>query len=118
MKELTRDFKRISKDLDKRLVDELKEAADPVKSKAESLALSRIRNMPRSPDWATMKVGVSRAQGLVDMVPASKGRGRGRANLSSMLMDRAMDPALESNQQQVVNRVDDLIGGLADRYGF
>lgn len=118
LKELTRSFKRISKDLDKRLVDELKEAAAPVADDAEQLALSRIRNMPASPHWAAMRIGVSRAQGLVYMVPAARGRRRKRRNLSDLLLTRAMDPAVEKNEDQVLGRIENLIDSLGDREGF
>lgn len=119
LKELTRAFKAISKDLDRELVGELKAAADPVKAEGEKLALTRIGNMPRSPDWAVMRIGVSKAQGLVYMVPQRRRRGgSGRANLANLLMDRAMDPALEKHQDDVVQRVDQLLGKLGGDHGF
>lgn len=119
LKELTRALKGISNGLDRELVGELKAAADPVKAEGEKLALTEIRNMPRSPDWAAMRIGVSKAQGSVYMVPQRRRRGgSGRSNLATLLMQRAMDPAVERNQDEVVKRVDDLIGRLADNNGF
>ena len=118
LKELTRDFKRISKDLDKRLTGELLEAAEPVKDLAQSKALTQIGNMSGSPNWATMKTGVSRAKGTVFMVPASRGRKYSRRNLADLLLQRAMDPAVTEKQDHVVNALDNLIGDLANRYGF
>lgn len=121
LKQLSRDFKRISKDLSDELVDELKDAAEDVKDEAERLALTEIRNMPRSPRWAGMRIGVSRAQGLVYMVPAARSRrkpNRSRKNLAILLLDEAMDPAVERNADKVTGKVDDLLGRLADRHGF
>ena len=119
LKELTRAFKNISKDLSRELNDELKEAAEPVRSGAERYALGRIRNMPRSPHYATMRVGVSKAQGVVYVVPAWRRRGgKGRANLKTLLLERAMDPALEENQAEVLHKVDNMLGRLAGHQGF
>jgi hypothetical protein len=119
LRELTRAFKKISKDLDKELTNELKEAAEPVRSGAEKLALGRIRNMPRSPHYAGMRVGVSKAQGAVYVVPAWRRRGgSGRANLKTLLLERAMDPALEENQGEVLDKVDRMLGRLAGHQGF
>jgi hypothetical protein len=121
LKELSRDFRRISKDLSDELVDGLKEAADGVRSDAEDLALGKIRNMPLSPHWAGMRIGVSRAQGLVFMVPAARSRrrkGSGRSNLKNLLLERAMDPALAKNADGVVKNVDNLLGKIAGQNGF
>ena len=121
LKELTRAFKAISKDLSKELNAELREAADPVKQEGEHLALTRIRNMPRSPEWAGMRIWISKARGVVFMVPAARGRrlrGSSRPNLADLLMERAMEPALAANQGEVVDRVDRLLGRLAGENGF
>ena len=120
LKELSRDFKRMSKELSDELVGELKDAAQVVVDEAEELALRRIRNMPRSPRWAGMRIGVSRAQGLVYMVPAARRRsgGSGRKNLADLLLDEAMDPAAEKNAGKVVDRLDDMLGRIANGNGF
>lgn len=120
LKELTRDFKRISKDLDKRLTGELEKVAKPVADDAEQRALTSIRNMPGSPDWAAFRIGVSRARGVVFMVPASRGRRRKRPNLSSLLLTRAMDPAAtaEENERLVHDGLSDLIDHITDKHGF
>lgn len=120
LKELTRAFNGMSKDIAQDLVWELEEAADPVRKTAEPLALTTIRNMPRSPRWATMKISVSKAKGAVAMFPASRRQrgSSGRPNLADLLMDRAMDPALEANETEVVKKVDDLLERLGDEHGF
>jgi hypothetical protein len=117
--ELQRDFRKMSKDLDKDLVKQLKEAADPVKVEAKSLALTEIRNMVYSPRWAGMRIGVTGARDLVYMVPSAKGRGgRSRSNLSGLLFDKAMEPALERHEEDVIERIDQYLGNLGDEYGF
>lgn len=119
LKELTKSFRGISKDLTKELSGELKAAAEPVRSRAEGLALTEIRNMPASPRWAGMRIGVSTARGAVFMVPAARSRRRTkRPNLARLLMERAMDPALAQNTDKVVANIDDLLGNLFEANGF
>jgi hypothetical protein len=117
LKELTRDFKKISKDLSKEVTRELKDAAEPVRTGAEQLALGQIRNM--TPRWAAMRIGVSAAQGRVYMVPqARRAGGSGRANLKGLLLDRAMDPALEQHADEVKDNINDVLGHIFDHNGF
>ena len=119
--ELNRDLRRFAEDVSDDLVDGLKEAAEDVRTDAESLALGRIRNMPRSPRWAGMKINVARGSAAVRMFPKARSRrrpGGGRSNLADLLMDRSMDPALEQNAAGVERKVDALLGRLANRNGF
>jgi hypothetical protein len=119
LKELTRDFKRMSKDLDKGLTKELQRAAEPAAQKAEELALGKIRNMPRSPHWAGMRIGVARARGVVYMVPAARRSSRrARPNLSPLLLERAMQPAVEDTAPEIIDRMGDFIDRIADGNGF
>jgi hypothetical protein len=118
--ELQRDFRRMSKELVGDLRRELKDAAEPVKKLGESLALGEIRNMPSSPRWAGMRIGVS-GQAIVYMVPSARSRrrrGGARPNLAPLLLDRAMEPALERNSGQILARVDRMLGRLGGEYGF
>jgi hypothetical protein len=53
------------------------------------------------------------------MVPSAKGRGgRSRSNLSGLLFDKAMEPALERHEEDVIERIDQYLGNLGDEYGF
>jgi hypothetical protein len=106
-------------DVHKELNDALKAAAEPVARDAEHLALTQIRNMPRSPHWAGMRIGVSVARGVVYMVPAARSKKRiKRPNLSDLLLNRAMDPALERNAAKIEHEVDRMLGRLAGENGF
>lgn len=119
LKELTRDFQKISKSLSKEITKELKDAAEPVRTGAEQKALRDIRNMAATPRWAAMRIGVSRAQGSVYMVPrARRAGGSGRANLKDLLLERAMDPALEENADKVKDNINDVLGHIFDDNGF
>lgn len=117
MRELQRDFKRISKDLDKGLTGELKKAAEPVAVLARQLALGEIRNMTYH--WAGTRVGVSRAKGQVYIVPVArrKSGGSSRPNLAPLLLD-AYEPAVERKQGEVVDRLEEFIDRVADNNGF
>lgn len=117
LRELTRDFKKISKDLDKEVTNELKEAADPVKRDAQQKGLSQIRNLTQR--WSRMRIGVSKAKGLVYMVPATKRSvGTPRPNLNPLLMDEAMWPAVEDNRDEVVKGLEEMIDKLGGHYGL
>lgn len=117
LRELQTAFRKIGGSVNKELRDELKDAADPVKVRAQSLALTQISNMPRSPRWADMRIGVS-ARGVY-MVPRARRRGgSGRPNLKGLLLDQSMDPALMEKQDEIVQSVEKMFDNLAGRNGF
>lgn len=121
LKELTRAFGVLSKELDKEVRESLLEGVEPVRERAEQLALSGIRHMVRSPEYAEMRTGVSRARGVVFMVPAWRSRripGRKRPNLADLLLNRAMDPALEENTEEIIRGVERTLDQLAGEQGF
>lgn len=118
LRELTRDFKKMSKELDDEVTDELKRVAEPVKQVATRYALGHIGNMPRSPRWAGMRVGVAKGRGVVWMRPAARRRGGSpRSNLGPLLQ-REMEAAVENKEQEVVNGLDKMLGRLGGDYGF
>jgi len=97
---------------------ELRQIAEPVAREAEQLALDSIRRMPRSPKWSKMRIGVTR--NLVYVAPRQKGtHGRGprrRPNLADLLLDRAMEPALERNTPGIERHFDQLLDQVADGF--
>jgi len=122
--ETYRAFGNISEDVQDELRDGLEEVGKPVQALGERYALERIRNMPRSPAWAEMRIGVSKREALVYMVPDNTGRaGRGRGkrkrkNLASLLMNRAMDTAGEDNVDTTARELEKVIDKLSRREGF
>ena len=119
LRELQRDFRRMSKDLDRRLTGELKQASAPVAGVAQQLALGRITNVGRSPRWAGMRVGVSRARGSVFIAPSARRRaGSGRPNFAQLLAQRAMEPAVDEKQDEVVRKLEQMLDDIANRNGF
>lgn len=97
--ELNRAFARLGPETKYTLREALSRAADPVARDAASLAMADIDNMTQH--WARMRVGTTIE--LVYVVPASRRRnGSPRPNLAGLLMDRAMEPALDRNEEEIM----------------
>jgi hypothetical protein len=98
----------------------MRQVAEPIRRDAEIAALTDIRRMPMSPKWARMRVGVTR--NMVYVAPRQRGfKGRGRhpskrPNLGDLLMNRAMQPALERHQHEITARFEHLLDTVADRF--
>ena len=96
----------------------MRQVAEPVRQDAQASALSDIRRMPGSPKWARMRTGVTRT--MVYVAPRQKGvRGRTparRPNLADLLMDRAMQPALERHKHEITARFEQLLDQVADNF--
>lgn len=102
LKEFQRDMKKLSKDVPKRVRKELKEAGEPVRSRAEALALSSITNI--GDRWSQIKTGATAKS--VYIAPRARPRGgTSRANLAPMLFTQAMLPA-------AVDGLDDVYAGF------
>jgi len=96
--------------------------AEPVRSDAQHLASSRIRNIGK--DWPVMRTGTTRS--VVYVAPAEHGtRGRGNrtaaqraagTKFAGMLMDRAMEPALKRNEARVTREIERLVDRAIDRF--
>lgn len=107
--DLQRAFALADRKLSKELRGSLRDAAEPVRVGAETLAGSRIPRI--GVPWSRMRVGVTRHS--VYVAPRERGtrlQSRKRRNLPGLLLDRAMLPALSANQTQVERRVDKLLG--------
>jgi hypothetical protein len=107
--ELSQAFADAGREATSELRAGLRQAADPVRRDAETLAVAKIRHMPLSPKWAEMRVGVLTR--LVYVAPVKRGvktRGadpRRRPKLADLLMERAMEPALQRNEEHSVHAV-------------
>jgi len=115
---LERAFGRADREERKLLVQEVKLAAEPVQRLAEGRALSEIRNM--TVPWSQMRIGHRRA--VVYIVPRQKGRySRAnrrlrRPNLKTMLLDRAMLPALDARKDEVERRLERMLAIVGKRW--
>lgn len=116
LRELEITFQALGKEAKRALNAELRNVAEPIRSDAQSLAASGIPRI--GPKWSRMRVGVTRT--LVYVAPREKGvRGRGadpgrRPKFADLLLDRAMDPALEKNKPRIEGAVEDLFERLAN----
>src|SRR5262245_14795915 len=94
MAELSRAFQAAGKESWVAARNGAREVAEPVRAESEMLAITRVRRMARSPQWARMRVGVTTR--LVYVAPVKRGvktkglGGKHRPNLAPLLMDRAM----------------------------
>lgn len=118
LKELERAFRLADKSEQKLLRQELKAAAVPVQRAAEGMALGRIRKM--DPTWAQMRIGQKRS--VVYIVPKQKGR-RSKANprlrrpnLKTLLLDRAMIPALNSRKDDVIRSLEHMLAVVGNQW--
>jgi hypothetical protein len=110
---MQRAFARTNKELSKDLRSTLRDVAEPVRSDAASRAAREIPNI--GPRWSQMRVGVTRHS--VYVAPKVRGRGRlRRPNFATLLMERAMQPALDAHESQLEDRVDDMLGALFKRW--
>jgi hypothetical protein len=107
MEDLQRAFRALSRDLGNGVREALEAAGDPVRSAAERLAVQEISRI--GIPWSRMRVGVTRTSVYVAPVQRGvKSRGRQRLrrpNLAPLLLERALDPALEQNRDRVEDEV-------------
>lgn len=102
------------------LRSDLRGVAEPVKREAEQLALSKVRRMPHSPAWAQMRIGVTGS--AVYVAPRQRGvRARGpdprrRPKFATLLMERAMEPALAHNEPQVEHATEAILERVAHNF--
>lgn len=113
--DLQRAFRFAEHEIHKDLRMALESSADPVRAAAEQLAVSRISRI--GIPWSRMRVGVTRSS--VYVAPVERGvksrtlTSRRRPNLKPLLLDRALDPALELNRNKVIGEVEDTLNDLA-----
>lgn len=97
---------------------ELRKVAEPVRQDAESFAKTRIRR--NTPKWSLMRTGVTRR--VVYVAPRARGVGsRGlvqyrRPNFGRLLMDRAMQPALDRHEHEIEQQVGRFLDEVGRRW--
>ena len=113
--DLNRALRRADKDVRAGVRKELRGIAEPIQRTAETLAFSSIRNIGR--DWSRMRIGAT--LDLVYVAPQMRGtktKARKRSNLADLLMDRAMQPALDQHAPEIERRVGDALDRAADNF--
>lgn len=112
LREISAAYAKLERDTRAGMLKTLSDAAEPVQRTAEQLGQARISRIGKN--WWKMRVGVTRT--LVYVAPKQKGiRGRKddprhREKFAGLLMDEAMEPALERNEA----KVEQLIGRFLD----
>jgi len=117
-KEVIRAFGKASATLERGFKGSLREAAEPIADTAERLAGSGvIDNLGGDDPWTKMRIGVTRSS--VYVAPVERGRRTrsnsaiGRPNLKPLMLDRAMEPALDAHRDEVIGNIEDLLGYVA-----
>jgi hypothetical protein len=113
LRELNRAFKLYGKGLEGGIREALEAAAEPVKTDAQTLAVSSIPRIGLP--WSRMRVGVTKHTAYI--APQQRGTTvrtrRGRPNLKGLLLGRAMEPALDRNISNVERELGDALDDLA-----
>ena len=89
-----------------------RELAEPVRLEAESLATREITRI--GPVWAKMRTGVTTK--VVYIAPKQRSRKNPRKNLAPLLMDKAMEPALERNRHRFETDLDHMLEQVAGHF--
>lgn len=116
LRELNATFKAMGREVQKDVRDELKAVGEPVRQAAEQLAVTNIANI--GDNWSRMRLGVTSKVVYVAPRARSKGAGTKRPNLAVLLLQDAMIPALDQNEQRIVAGLERMLDRLADREGF
>jgi hypothetical protein len=111
LKELQRDFRKMSKDLTKELRSELREVGDIVRDDA------RRRFAGVDARSAAGYRTVVRARGVAVEQRLRRTTGA-HPEYGAMQMRQALSPAVDDKQDEVVDRLDEMLGKLAGRNGF
>ena len=117
--ETIRAFNRADKALKTEMRAAFRDVAEPLRSEAESLAAARITYV--GPKWNRMRTAIT--TNLIYVAPKERGRlskknrGLRRSNMADLLMDRAMQPALDRNEADVADRFDEALGRIERIWG-
>jgi len=118
LRELNRALARSDRETRLGVRKELRQVADPIAADAETLARSEITRI--GIPWSKMRVGQTST--VVYVAPRKRGvtsrglTGRKRPKFAALLMDRAMQPALDKNADMVEERLAEALDRVADRF--
>lgn len=113
--ELQRAFAEMNRQVQRELKIELRALAEPVRADAARLAAANIGRI--GPQWSRMRVGITTR--VVYVAPLQRRHGGSpRPNLAPLLMDRAMQLALDRHKGQIVEGLDALLSRAGIEHGF
>lgn len=124
LSELLTTFRVMPVEVSEEITWELEEAADPVRKQSTQFILSggggepAMRNMSATRVYAMMRVGVSRAEKTVYVVPAWRSTGRVHRPNVYREEQRRMEAALEQEREHVYEKVDNMLDRIGHEHGF
>lgn len=114
-KELERAFLELRREVLSELRPALRKIGEGVRTLAEQKATANISHI--GPTWGRMRIGVTTR--LYYVAPRARPHGGSpRPNLAGLLMTRAMVPAADEKQDEMVTAVEALVDASARRNGF
>jgi hypothetical protein len=115
LRELQSSLAKVNRDVKKELALELKAVGEPVRAAAEQLATANISHI--GPVWERMRLGVTTK--VVYVAPATRRKlGSPRPNLAGLLMDKAMQPALDQNAAGIEAALEVMLDRISIDSGF
>ena len=113
LRELNRAFSQASRDARKFVRAAEREIAEPVRRDAQELAVREISHI--GTEWSQMRIGIT--QRLIYVAPKQRRKGGSpRTNVAVLLMNKAMQPALEKNRSRLETRIDHALDIVADNF--
>lgn len=115
LREMNRAFAKADKNLKKDLTKTLKQVAEPVRADASRRALQEIPNIGEP--WSRMRTGATTS--VVYVAPTRRGRQSQlhRPNLAGLLMDRAMQPALDAHSNDIEHELGRMLDVIGKEWG-
>ncbi len=90
-----------------------RQVAEPVRVDAQQLATREISHI--GTEWARMRIGIT--QKLVYVAPKQRRKkGTPRPNLAKLLMDKAMQPALDKHASEIERNFEEALDQMADNF--
>ncbi len=115
LSELIQGFEKVDRELGKEVRRALRDAGDVVARDAHGRAVREIRHMTEP--WSEFRLGMSQSDVsfVVYIVPRQRGVKSGpkvRHKFSGLMLDRAMNPALEENANEIRKELENAINDL------
>lgn len=115
LRDIQRALKTADRDVRLGFRKELRAVAEPVRATAEANAVTRIPTVGVA--WSRMRVGVT--QNSVYVAPRKRGtktQSARRPKFKYLLLERAMDPALEQHGPQAEREVEQMLDRVAHKF--
>jgi hypothetical protein len=115
LSELQRDLRRMASDLGPEVRKALADVGQPIARRAETLAAANISHI--GPTWEQMRIGVT-TKGVYLAPKSRRRRGSPRPNLAGLLLNDAMQPAVDESEEPVTAALEAMLDRLGNSHGF